>query len=222
MDGSLSIGQINQDVDVSFGDILSDFDVGGSVFAGVGKGNHAFHFDYTYLRLKPDATALPTPPFPTGSTLSTKITTKIFEPAYEYRFDGPGSTALVFGARYMDIEIKMTPDVALPEPFSGLPISNNNPQVTGPSWWDYFVGIRTQTQISANWDFNFYGTVGGGDSDLPWTVQAIFGRRLSNDNRVGLGARVWNIDYKKNQGIMGMETRLDLTFYGLMIGYEFN
>ena len=222
MDGGLSIGPLDQDIDVSFSDILSDFDVGGSVFTEFGKGNHAVHFDYTYLRLKPDATVLPTPPFPMDSTLSTKMTINIFEPAYNYRFGGLGSTSLVLGARYLDIEMKMTPDISLPEPFPELPVSSNDPLVTGPNWWDYFVGIKTHNQISANWDFNFYGTIGGGDSDLPWTLQAMFGRRFSNDNRLGLGVRIWNIDYSEYEGVMDQYTRIDVKFYGLMIGYEFN
>lgn len=222
IDGNLAIGPVEQDIDVSFSDILSDLDFGSSVFAEFGKGNHAIHFDYTYLRLKPDPTPLPNPPFPMDSTLATKMTINIFEPAYNFRFGGPGSAALVLGARYMDIEMKMTPDIALPEPFPTLPISDNSPLETGPNWWDYFVGFKTHNKISTNWDFEFYGTIGGGGSDLPWTLQAMFGRRFSNDNRLGLGVRVWGIDYSKNEGIMDEYTKIDLTFTGFMIGYEFN
>ena len=224
VDGKLSIGPLNQDVDVSFSDILSDLDFGGSIFGEFGKGNHAVHFDYTYLRLKPDPTELP-PLFPQGSTLSTKMTINIFEPAYNYRFGGAGSTALVVGARYLDIEMRMTPDIALPE----LPVTppveppfQTGPLTVGPSWWDYFVGVKTNNRISANWDFAFYGTIGGGDSDLPWTLQGMFGRRFANDNRLGLGVRVWGIDYSEYEGVMDRYTRIDATFYGFMIGYEFN
>lgn len=223
IDGSLSVGPLSQDVDMSFSDILSDFDVGGSVLAGLGRGNHAFYVDYTYIRLKPDPTALPTPPFPGGSTLSSKMTINIFEPAYHYRFGGAdGHYALVLGARYLDIEMRMTPDVAFPEPLPELPITDNDPFEVGPSWWDYFVGIKTNHAISQNWDFSFYGTIGGGDSDLPWTLQGMFARRFSNDNRLGLGVRVWGIDFEENEGIRSNYTRLDATFYGLVIGYEFN
>lgn len=221
INGDLAIGDINQDIDVSFSDILSDFDGGGSIFSEFGKGNHAFHFDYTYIRLKPDPTALPTPPFPSDSTLSTKMTINIIEPAYNYRFDGLGSTTLVLGARYMDISMTLTPDITLPIPLPELPFGID-PVKVGPSWWDYFVGIKTYNQISANWDFNFYGTIGEGDSDLPWTLQAIFGRRFSNGNRLGLGVRVWSIDFSENEGLMGQFTRIDAIFYGLLIGYEFN
>lgn len=226
IDGELSAGPIDQDIDVSFSDILSDLDFGGSVFAGIGKGRHAFHVDYTYLRLKPDATPAPSPPYPPESTISSKMTTNILEAAYNFRFDGDAfGPALVLGARYWSIDLRLTPNIAGPSlpvnppvqpPFPTEPVEN------GPSWWDWFVGVRTENQISTNWDFGFYGTIGGGDSDTPWTAQAVFARRFSNDNRLALGVRIWGVDYSEKEGVMNEFTRLDATFTGFLIGYEFN
>jgi hypothetical protein len=221
IDGSATLAGYEQDLDISFGDILSDFEVGGSIFAEVGKGHHALSLDYTYVRLKPDPTSLPSPPTPPESTMSTKMTINIFEAAYNYRFDGLNSTAFVAGARYMDIELRLTPNIDGP----ALPVEPpfpQNPVTFGPSWWDGFVGVKTFNRIGAKWDFEFYGTIGYGESDWPWTLQAMFARRFSNDNRLGLGARVWGIDYSKNNGFMGEYTAIDATFFGLMIGYEFN
>ncbi len=209
MTGDITIGDINQEVDVSFSDILSDFEVGGAVYAELGKGNHAVHVDYTYIRLRPDPTVLPAPPFPPESELTSKTTINIFESAYNYRWDGPEGPALVLGARLLDIQMRMSP--------GDLPAVE-----AGPDWWDYFVGVKTHHAISDKWDFNFYGTIGTGGSDLPWTLQGMFGRKFSNGNRLGLGVRVWGIDYSKSSGIMNEQTTLDLTFYGLMLGYEFN
>lgn len=207
MEGSMSVGPIDQDVDMSFSDIVKDLDFAGEVFAEVGKDKHAVHVDYTYLRLKPDPTELPNPPFQEGAELSSKLTANLFEAAYKYRWNGPNSHALVLGARLIDIEMRMT--------------AGDLPAVTaGPSWWDYFVGIQTRNQMSPKWDFGFYGTVGTGGSDLPWTAQATFGRRYSNDNRLMLGLRAWGIDYSKDGGRNA--STLDMTFYGLMVGYEFN
>lgn len=214
--GDLDAGSIHQDIDVSFKDILSDLDIGGSIFAEFGKGNHAIHFDYTYLRLKPDPTEFPSPPFPEGSTLSTKMTNNIFETGYNYRWDGAGGGAIVLGARYWDIEMRLTPD------FTGPGVIDPDPVEVGPNWWDFFVGIKTTNSLSDNWDFDFYGTIGQGGSDLPWTLQGVFARRFSNDNRLALGLRVWGIDYSKNQGLMDEYTAIEGTFYGFLIGYEFN
>jgi hypothetical protein len=221
IDGSATLVNYEQDLDISFSDILSDFDVGGSVFAEVGKGHHAVSFDYTYLRLKPDPTPLPSPPTPPDSTMATKMTINIFEAAYNYRLEGLNSTAIVAGARYLDIALRLTPNIDGPE----LPVEPpfpTEPVEFGPSWWDAFVGVKTHNEISTNWDFEFYGTLGYGGSDWPWTLQGMFSRRFSNDNRLGLGLRVWGIDYSDNNGFMGEYAAIDATFYGLLIGYEFN
>lgn len=210
INGDIAIGPIEQEVDMSFGDILSDFELGGAVYAEVGKDKHAVHVDYTYIRLRPDPTELPAPPFPPESELASKMTINIFEAAYNYRFNGTDDgPSLVLGARLLDIAMRMSP--------GDLPAVE-----AGPDWWDYFVGVKTHNAISAKWDFDFYGTIGTGGSDLPWTVQAMFGRRYSNGNRLGIGARVWGIDYSKNQGLADQFSALDLTFYGLVLGYEFN
>jgi len=207
--GDLAIGDINQDVGVSFSQILDDLDIGGSVFAELGKGQHAVHVDYTYLRVKAGPTELPNPPFPPNAELTSKMTTNLFETAYNYRLRGPGGPAIVVGARLIDLEMRMSP--------ANLPAAT-----TGPNWWDYFAGVKTHNEISTNWDFDFYGTIGTGGSDLPWTLQAMFSRRFSNSNRLGLGARVWDIDYTERKGLQDQITVFDVTFYGLIIGYEFN
>ena len=207
LDGSLSVGDIEQDIDLSFGDILEDLEIAGEVYAEVGKGQHAFHIDYTYMRLKPDPTELESPPFPTNAELSTKMTINLFEPAYNFRWKGPGGPALVVGARLTDMDMRLSPE-------------NLGAVNVGPSWWDYFLGIKTQNIISNKWGFDFYGTIGTGGSDLPWTLQATFARRYSNDNRLMLGFRVWGVDY--SEVVNTRSTELDLTMYGFTVGYEFN
>ena len=209
IDGDITIGDINQDIDVSFTDILTDFEGGGSIYGELGKGNHALHVDYTYIRTRPDPTPLPSPPFLEGDELASKMTINIFETGYHYRWRGSDGPALVLGARLMDIKMRMN--------VAELPAISS-----GPDWWDYFVGLKTHNAISQNWDFDFYGTVGAGGSDMPWSLQGMFGRRFSNGNRLGLGVRVWGIDYSEGEGLAGKYTALDATFYGLMLGYEFN
>jgi len=205
--GDLSIGPIDQEIDTSFSDIVSNLDFAAQIYGELGKGKHAFHVDYTYLRLKPDPTKLPSPPFLPDSELSTKLTNNIFETAYNYRWNGPDGPALVLGARLIDMEIRMNP--------ARLPAVN-----AGPNWWDYFVGIKTHNIISTKWDFDFYGTIGTGGSDLPWTAQVSFGRRFSNDNRLMLGFRAWGLDYSEVKN--SRTTALDMNLYGLVVGYEFN
>jgi len=206
-DGSMSIGPTDQDINESFSDILSDLDAAAQIYGELGKGKHAVHVDYTYLRLKPDPTELPSPPFLPDSELATKLTNNIFETAYNYRWNGPDGPALVLGARLIDMEIRMNP--------ARLSAVN-----AGLNWWDYFVGVKTHNAINTKWDFDFYGTIGTGGADLPWTVQANFGRRYSNGNRLMLGFRAWGLDYSEVKN--SRTTAVDLNLYGLVVGYEFN
>jgi hypothetical protein len=153
--------------------------------------------------------------------METKMTINILEAAYNYRFDGLNSMALVAGARYLDIALKLTPNINGP----ALPVEPPFPQEPldfGPSWWDGFVGIKTYSSLGEKWAFEFYGTLGYGESDWPWTVQAMFARSFSNENRLAVGARVWGIDYSKTNGLQGQYSAIDVTYFGLMLGYEFN
>ena len=207
LEGDLYRGPVHQEIDVSFSDILDNMDIAGQIYIELGKGKHSVHFDYTYLRLKPEPTPLPNPPFIAGGELATKLTVNLFEPAYNYRWKGPDGPALVFGARLTDMQVRMKP--------------GNLPAIeSGPDWWDYFVGIKTHNAISEQWDFDFYGTVGTGGSDLPWTLNATFGRRYSNENRLLLGFRLWGVDYSDGKDLE--YGALDLKYYGFIIGYEFN
>ncbi len=213
LQGSLDVAETETDLDISFGDILDDFDVGGSVYFRGMKGKHGFHIDYTYLRLKPDPVLLPAPPFPENASISQKITINILEAAYNYRLPTTGSmdAFLLLGARNTDIEIKLNA--------ANAPINID----VGPSLTDYFIGFSTNTPLgNGPWAFNFTATVGAGDSDNPWTMQALFMRTYSNDNRLALGARVWNLEFDEANGLAGQNTAMDVTFAGLMIGYLFD
>lgn len=214
IDGTMAIGPVEQDLDVSFSDILSNMDFGGSIVFGAGKGAHGLHVDYTYLRLKPDAGALPSPPFFAGSSVQPKLTINILEGAYNWAFTD--AQKLILGARYIDMEMRMSFDFTGPAPIDPDPLT------AGPSWVDFFVGLYSSHKVSQNWDFDIYGTVGAGDSDFPWTLQATFARRFSNDNRLHLGARVWGLDYSDNDNSLSARASIDATMYGLAVGYEFN
>ena len=97
MDGDMAVGPIDADLDVSFSDILSDLDIGGSLATRFKKGSHGFHVDYTYLRLKPDNADLPSPPFFPGSNAISKEDLKLLLPLEKVGMPGRGGMALAFG-----------------------------------------------------------------------------------------------------------------------------
>ena len=97
IDGTMAIGPIESDMDVSFSDIVDNMDIGGSLAGQFSKGQHGFHVDYTYLRLKPDANELPSPPFAPGSEIQPKLTINVLEAGYNWLFTD--AQTLVIGAR---------------------------------------------------------------------------------------------------------------------------
>ena len=206
--GSVGIGDLTHDFDARFKDVVSDLDIGGSIYTEVGKDRHSAHFDYTYIRLSPSPTQLSE-----DSRIESTMTINFFEPAYNFRWNGANGHAFVVGARYIDMKLKLEAE---------LGDSQSRLLEAGPDWWDFFVGIKTRTKISANWDLQFYGTIGTGASDLPWSAQAIFARRLSNENRLGLGLRIWGVNFSEDLGPIDNDVDIDTVFYGLAIGYEFN
>lgn len=214
VDGTMEIGPIENDVDASFSDILSNMDIGGSVAGQFSKGQHGFHVDYTYLRLKPDANVLPSPPFAPDSKITPKMTINVLEAGYNWLFTD--AQTLVIGARYIDMEMRMAFDFTGPAPIDPDPLT------AGPSWVDYFVGLQSRHHLSANWGVNLAGTIGAGGSDFPWTAQATFDRKFSNDNALHLGFRIWGLDYSENKNSLNARAALDATMYGFMVGYEFN
>jgi hypothetical protein len=75
--------------------------------------------------------------------------------------------------------------------------------------------------LSAKWDSQFQVTAGTGGSELTLTGQLVFARKFSSGNALAIGARVWDIDYEETLGI-GAPFELDLTLYGLLLGYIFD
>ena len=51
-------------------------------------------------------------------------------------------------------------------------------------------------------------------------LRTLASRHTINDNRLMLGLRTWGIDYSDGKGVNA--AALDMTFYGFMVGYDFN
>jgi hypothetical protein len=204
-DGSASIGPLVSDIDFDFGDVVSNLDFAAELFIAADRGHHGFHGDFQYMDLHPDPV-----PAPIGSgQIDTKLELTTAEAAYRYHASGSnlGSTFLL-GARYIDTTITLTPTLLAPAKAS-------------VDWVDGFVGYQYVGQLSAKWDSQFQVTAGTGGSELTLTGQLVFARKFSSGNALAIGARVWDIDYEETLGI-GAPFELDLTLYGLLLGYIFD
>jgi len=204
-DGSSRVGPVEADIDFSFGDVISNLDFAAELFVAADRGHHGFHGDFQYMKLEPDPT-----PAPIGSgQIDTKIELTTAEAAYRYHVNGAeyGST-LLLGARYIDTTVTLTP-------------TNVSRESASIDWVDGFVGYQYVANLSGKWDSQFQLTAGTGGSDLILTFEFVFAREFSNGDHLALGARVWDIDYDDTT-TRGAPFNLDLTLYGLLIGYIFD
>ena len=204
-EGSTAIGPVESDIDFDFGDVISNLDFATELFIAADRGHHGFHGDFQYMDLDPDPTPAPIGP----GEIDTEIELITAEAAYRYHFSGStqGST-LMLGARYIDTTVELTPTR-----ISGAKASID--------WVDGFVGYQYVGQISEKWRSQIAFTVGTGGSDLTATGQLICTRETSGGNHLALGARVWDIDYDDTVR-NDLPFKLDLTLYGLVVGFIFD
>ena len=75
--GTLGIGPIEADIDLSFSDLLSSLDIGGALVARRDWGANMLWGDLTYLSLSPDDQ-----PGPAGSSISSSLDLTLFSTYY--------------------------------------------------------------------------------------------------------------------------------------------
>jgi len=204
MDGTLTIGDQQANIDVPFSDILDDLD-----FALMG------HFDmrndrwlvvsdlvFVDLEDKQDLTR---------GTLKAGVDLTIFEAAGGYRVSP--AIALIAGARWVDMSASLSYSGELAQPDADA----------GESWIDPVVGINVFTPLSKNekWWLGAYGDIGGFGigSQLTWELYANVGYRASHLVSIVLGYRALDIDYEGGSGARSAD--LDLLISGPELGVVF-
>ena len=200
IDGSASIGPVSAEASLSFSDVVDILRGGGLVRIETTNNRHGLFGDIAYFRLK-DKEARDT----VGGFLELKLDALMIETAYFYRLNE--TYALEFGARYLDIETTLRPEL--------LPSATRSSDFV-----DAIIGFRADFELNAQWDMLFRGNVGGGGTDYSAGLQVDLRRSFSNGNTLDVGFRAVDIDYKDNAGLAPVG--LDLSMAGLTIGYTFD
>lgn len=209
LDGTLGIDPIEADVDLSFSDLASALDIGGSLVARRDWGANLVYADLTYLSLSPDDQ-----PTPVGS-ISAGLDLALLS-AYYGRKWGSASKfgALLGGFRYMKMDLTMKASFNLPSE----PVLRKD---GSPSFTDFVIGGLYSTELGGKWDMLLQADVGMGGSNSSWMAQAMFQRKLKSGNRIDLGARVFSVDFDEVTG-SGELFFLDANMYGLMAGFTWD
>lgn len=209
LDGTVGIGPIEADLDMSFSDLLSDLNYGGAVAFRRDWGRNVFVADLNYYSLSLDDVEMPL-----GGTVGTDLKMPLYAFYYGRKtaLSNGGSFTWLVGARYMELDVKLTWTPA-PE------MVDRRVKRASPDFTDFLIGGAYERPIGEKWDMNIQGDFGVGGSDQSWSAQMFFSRKFENGNALVLGARVMDVDFEDKLPNGELFT-YDTMSPGLTIGYS--
>lgn len=208
IDGTLGIGPIEADLDLSFSDLVSSLNIGGAVAFRRDWGRNVFVADLNYYSLSPDDVTTPL-----GGTISTDLDMPLFAFYYGRKMAiNSGHIGWLVGARYAEMDTTLTWKPNVPVPVKR--VKNASPDFT-----DFLVGGFFEKPLGEKWSMNLQGDLGVGGSDHSWNAQMFFQRKLQSGNAVVMGVRVMDIDFSDklpNDELFEFDARLA----GLTLGFS--
>lgn len=201
MDGTLTIGDRHEDIDVSFSDILDNLDMALMGHFEMKKDHWVLMSELIYVDLGQDEGVA-------AGTVTANIDLTMIEAIGGYRVSP--AVALIGGARWVDMGASLR--------FSG---EMEQGAEAGESWIDPVVGVHVFAPLSDRWWITARGDVGGFGvgSELAWRAQADVGFKASNLIAIVLGYQAIDIDYEKGNGLQLVG--LDVLMSGPQLGVAF-
>ena len=215
LNGDVTIGPVQEDVDLSFIDILKDFGFGGMLYGEARAQRYGFFTNLLFVRTNDDS----------GGTVHTDVKTDTAQVAVGgfYRVldwqwgqsagGQPLSLALepLAGVRWSYLRGEVE--------FSGGPV--NLPQADrSESFFDPVVGVRVSSDLSDGWLALISADVGGFGvgSDYSWNVQGHIGYRASV---FGLPT-IFSVGYRAlHQKYQDGDFKWDVTQHGPILGMSY-
>ena len=184
------------DVDISFSDIIDNFDFGYMGNFGAKKGKWTFETDVLYLKVSGD----PDAPLPIENLqLRTWVVTPYV--AYNIVESDQWDLDLLAGARYLYMKSEIR-----------LPIGEVSDSDTS---WNGIVGMKGNYKLNEKWYMPFTFDVGSGDADITYQALAGVGYKYENfDLLAGYRYLKWEFD----DSFVGFS---DLDLSGPIIGVKF-
>ena len=188
VDGTSSIGPVDNDVDLSFKDDLLDNLAGAFMIHYEAKKDKLTLFgDYMYADLDPKTE------LPNGAEIDIDFKNKMWELGAAWDLtDSTASTTwqIIGGIRSNKQEFRL-------QVGSPVLVSVNE------TWYDGFIGGRVRAPFGKSWHFVGRADIGAGDSDSVWNALAALDWRYSNWGSLMFGYR-W-LDYDYDNGKKGSE-----------------
>ena len=205
MSGSATVGTVTSDVDMSFGDILDNLEMG---FMGMYRGTRdRFSIDVDTIFMGLGATE---PSRPGLAKADIDVDQFVLGAAAGYALTE--KFVVLGGLRYYDLsaEVKVTG-----------PLGNTADAETDESWVDPYLGARYTIPLSEAWSLNLSGDIGGFGvgSDFAWQGLVTFRWQLTERTGALAAYRYMDVDYESGNGSNRFE--YDMVFSGPALGIVF-
>ncbi len=202
MDGTMTIANLEQDIDVPFSTIIENLDLALMGHFDMRNERWVLSSDLIFVDLEHSEDL-------SRGTVTAGMDLTLFEVVGGYRVSP--AVALLAGARWVDMGASLR--------YTGE-IVNNGADV-GKSWIDPLVGVNVFTPLSDRWWLGLRGDVGGFGvgSELTWQAYADIGFKASNLVSIILGYHALDIDYEDGEGFHYVG--LDVLVSGPQLGVVF-
>lgn len=202
MDGTVRIGDQEQEAEASFSDILDNLDFALMGHFDMRNDRWVLASDLIYVDLGQDEELA-------EGTVTTGLDMTLIELAGGYRVSP--AVALLVGARWFDTGVDLA--------YEGDFVAED--AEASESWVDPIVGVHALAQLSDRWWIGFRGDVGGFGvgSELTWQAYADLGFRASDLISVMIGYHTLDVDYEGGTGAAAVD--LNLVISGPQLGVVF-
>ena len=213
MDGSVRAGELPEtSVDASFSDTLKHLDAGFMGAFEARNGRWGFLFDAIYMKLEDSGTATRSGPGRATVNAELEVTQTAYAAALAYRIGSPRQPLdVIGGVRYMKLAAEADIDASL------FGQAGTTTRRASESWWDPYIGLRTQLPLAERWSVVAYADVGGFGVGSDFTWQALLGVNYEFSKTIvgKAGYRMLGVDYDKNG------FAYDMFYSGLYLGAGF-
>ena len=201
--GTSSIGPISGDIDLDFGDILSDLEMALMLNFRAEKGLWAIQADSLYADLDSEITS---------GAVRTNVGSTLWIASLNGRYRFADDLEAYAGVRYFRQEV----DISITGAGPGISASAT------ADWVDPIIGAAFSTPLGDKWTFQLQGDIGGFGvgSEFTWQTAALVDYRFSKLASLALGWRHLDWDYEEGSGA----TRFTYDAYlsGPLVGVTFN
>ncbi len=202
MDGSMAVGDQEQDIDVPFSDVIENLDLAFMGHLDMRNEHWVVASDVVWVDLSNSEDL-------TEGTVTGGIDMTLFELAGGYRVSSV--VTILAGGRWVDMgaDLRFT---------GGL---EDRSAEGSKSWLDPLVGIHAFVPLSEKWWLGMRGDVGGFGvgSELTWQAYADIGFRASHLVSIVLGYHAIDIDYESGDAMSLVG--VDLMISGPQLGVAF-